>query len=78
MTSAPSHILIWPADRFYWATLPPGIIRRDGVLSAGAIECGKVEARVLRGLSQVVVDVSRCRGTPSLALGARGSAIVRG
>lgn len=38
VTPAPSPILTWPADRFYWATLPPGIIHRDGVLSPGATE----------------------------------------
>ncbi|MBL8762354.1 MAG: hypothetical protein JNL50_13745 [Phycisphaerae bacterium] len=56
MTSAPSHILIWPADRFYWATLPPGIIRRDGVLSAGAIELARDQVPVpMEQLHAVVI-----------------------
>ncbi|MBL8762586.1 MAG: hypothetical protein JNL50_14925 [Phycisphaerae bacterium] len=38
VTPATSPILTWPAERFYWATLPPGSIRRDGVLPPGAIE----------------------------------------
>ena len=38
MTSVPLHTVTWPADRFYWATLPPGVLRRDGVLAPGAIE----------------------------------------
>ncbi len=41
VTPAPSPILTWPADRFYWATLPPGIVRRDGVLPPGAIELAR-------------------------------------
>ncbi len=38
MTSVPLHIVTWPAERFYWATLSPGVVRRDGVLAPGAIE----------------------------------------
>ncbi len=38
MTSVPLHTVTWPAERFYWATLPAEIIRRDGVLEPGAIE----------------------------------------
>ncbi|MCC6970543.1 MAG: hypothetical protein IT434_10010 [Phycisphaerales bacterium] len=36
-----SSTLTWPTERFYWATLPPGIIRRDGVLSPGATELAR-------------------------------------
>lgn len=38
MTSVPLHTVTWPAERFYWATLSPGVIRCDGVLAPGAIE----------------------------------------
>lgn len=45
-SSRASATLTWPADRFYWATLPPGIIRRDGVLPPGAIELARDQVPV--------------------------------
>lgn len=63
MTAAPSPIMTWPADRFYWATLPPGIIRRDGVLAPGAIEAVRDQIPApMEHLHAVAIAIDRARG----------------
>ncbi len=45
-SSRASATLTWPADRFCWATLPPGVVRHDGVLPPGAIELARDQVPV--------------------------------
>ena len=62
MTSVPLHTVTWPAERFYWATLPPGIIRRDGVLSPGAIEAVRDQIPApMENLHAVAITIDRAR-----------------
>ncbi len=62
MTSVPLHTVTWPAERFYWATLPAEIIRRDGVLSPGAIEAARDQIPAPMGhLHAVAITIDRAR-----------------
>ncbi|MCC6228412.1 MAG: hypothetical protein IT432_04210 [Phycisphaerales bacterium] len=64
-SSRASATLTWPADRFYWATLPPGIVRRDGVLPPGAIELVR---------DQVPVPIEQLHAAAVLATSRTGEA----
>ncbi len=62
MTFVPLHTVTWPAERFYWATLPAEIIRRDGVLSPGAIEAARDQIPApMEHLHAVAVTIDRAR-----------------
>lgn len=62
MTSVPLHTVTWPAERFYWATLPAEIIRRDGVLSPGAIEAARDQIPApMEHLHAVAITIDRAR-----------------
>ncbi len=63
MTSVPLHIVTWPAERFYWATLSPGVVRRDGVLAPGAIEAVRDQIPVsMEHLHAAAIAIDRARG----------------
>ncbi|MCC6972149.1 MAG: hypothetical protein IT434_18200 [Phycisphaerales bacterium] len=63
MTLVPLHTVTWPAERFYWATLPPGVVRRDGVLAPGAIEAAREQIPVpMENLHAVAITIDRARG----------------
>ncbi|MFO0836557.1 MAG: hypothetical protein U0638_16695 [Phycisphaerales bacterium] len=63
MTLVPLHTVTWPAERFYWATLPPGAVRRDGVLAPGAIEAARDQIPVpMENLHAVAITIDRARG----------------
>ncbi|MCC6229988.1 MAG: hypothetical protein IT432_12280 [Phycisphaerales bacterium] len=77
VTPAPSPILTWPAERFYWATLPPGIIRRDGVLPPGALELVRDQVPVpLEQLHAVVGMTTRWTGEATGGGGGHNHALV--
>jgi len=70
MTLVPLHTVTWPAERFYWATLPPGVVRRDGVLAPGAIEAAREQIPVpMENLHAVAITIDRTRGEKGLDRG---------